>query len=367
VIGRVGWRRTRFLLRWGMRPDDIPAYGFDRGRPEQDAEGLLGYHTYREEVRPALNDRRCHALTENKWIFYRVADAFGIPVPETFGLYDPWHGAAADGRPLRTIDDVLALLAELRLDSVVIKPAGGQRGRRVLILEELDAVAGTAYHRPTGRVGLVGLLRSLETEGLPRYPGYVIQERVSQHRFFEEVNPHTMNSLRIITIVDAHGEVRPLSTFARVGREGSEFEYWGDGGVAIEIDPLQGTMGRGVLKPAYGNPPLDAHPDTGVVFRGVRVPHWQQALAVCLRAGRLFPLVRTIGWDVVVTPDGPVVLEANADWGLQLPQTVSGGLFTKREFREVLDEVGIAPPGDRRLLEGAVRRGARHLARHLGR
>lgn len=56
---------------------------------------------------------------------------------------------------------------------------------------------------------------------------------------------------------------------------------------------------------------FDAHPDTGCSFIGFRVPCYKEAVDLCRRAARVRPGMRYVGWDVAVTPDGPVLVEGN--------------------------------------------------------
>lgn len=50
--------------------------------------------------------------------------------------------------------------------------------------------------------------------------------------------------------------------------------------------------------------------------------------------------LESIGWDIVITPNGPVILEGNDDWEIGGPQDTSGGLkkrwieLTKKEYKK---------------------------------
>ena len=60
------------------------------------------------------------------------------------------------------------------------------------------------------------------------------------------------------------------------------------------------------------------HPDTGVRFEGHAVPFYEEAVALCRRAHlALVPDLFLIGWDVAITPRGPLILEPNLFPGLR--------------------------------------------------
>jgi len=44
------------------------------------------------------------------------------------------------------------------------------------------------------------------------------------------------------------------------------------------------------------------------------LPFWDEACALAETAARHFLPIRTIGWDVALTPEGPVILEGNFWW-----------------------------------------------------
>jgi hypothetical protein len=68
---------------------------------------------------------------------------------------------------------------------------------------------------------------------------------------------------------------------------------------------------------------------TGADLVGVAVPLWREARALAERASRLFLPMRTIGWDVAVTPDGPVLIEGNARWDPPPVGSISGALLRR--------------------------------------
>jgi hypothetical protein len=59
---------------------------------------------------------------------------------------------------------------------------------------------------------------------------------------------------------------------------------------------------------------FSAHPKTGIPFATVRLPHWPAARLLVCRAALVFAPIRTVGWDVALTTEGPVLVEGNVWW-----------------------------------------------------
>ena len=51
-------------------------------------------------------------------------------------------------------------------------------------------------------------------------------------------------------------------------------------------------------------------------FAGQVIPHWQQSVDIALSAHQQLRDVPTIGWDLVICPDGIFILEGNAGWAI---------------------------------------------------
>jgi hypothetical protein len=333
------WGKLRFTYGRGMRPEEPGLYGIDWQSP--DADDFVGYEFYRWSIRPALNHPSTRILTDNKWIFYQLGQGLGLPVAETYALFDPVFGVSRCGEPCRTREDLVGLLGHIRPTGLVVKPAGGIQGKGVLIFDSIDY--GT--NRVCVRGGNTSVMAD-ELDELPPIerrgsPGYVVQELLRQHPLLTELNPHTTNTVRIVTHLNHRGEVWTPFASLRIGRRGMVTDSWGQGGVAVGIDIRTGRLTRGRLHPKHGGEQLGVHPDTGVPLEGRRLPWWNEALAVCRRAARVLPGVRSIGWDVVIAPDGPRLLEANEEWSLVMSQGQGGGWLAVPGIREDLEHYGI--------------------------
>ena len=55
----------------------------------------------------------------------------------------------------------------------------------------------------------------------------------------------------------------------------------------------------------------DKHPYTGVELIGFKVPYVKEAIDLVKKAALEVPEVKFVGWDVCITPDGPVIIEGN--------------------------------------------------------
>ena len=355
--------RLRLAYLWGYRTEDVDAYGFTGGRPLADAGRFLGYDWYLSVVRPVLNDAGAKVLTENKWVFYRFADSFGLPVPKTLGLFDAVHGTTWDGkRPMRTVQDVVTELRRQEWGGLVLKPAGGGRGSNVLVLDAIDHDTGQAITRTGEHVDLRATLAALDLTGMRGVSGYVLQEPVRNHEDLALLAPWAANGVRIQTIITSEGTVAVQGAVLRLGRRGGMVDNYSLGGLSVPVDTATATLGRGVLPGSTAK--LTHHPDTGLEFTGRTVPCWAETVDLCLRAARLFPGLRSLGWDVVITAGGPVLLEGNADWGLRSLQMHTDGWLADPVIRAQLEGLGIPLPTGRFTADTAVRL-LRQLVRRL--
>jgi hypothetical protein len=80
------------------------------------------------------------------------------------------------------------------------------------------------------------------------------------------------------------------------------------------------------------------HPDTGVELNGFLLPDWREIVDVVRQASSQFPGLLAQGWDVAITPRGPVLMEVNWLGGVDIPQISYDRGFLDSEFREFLAE-----------------------------
>lgn len=159
---------------------------------------------------------------------------------------------------------------------------------------------------------------------------YIIQDRVVQHKKLDRINPSCVNTIRFVTILDKKKKAQEFAHFLRIGVGDSVKDNRATGGYAVNILP------DGVLAArAIGHhDSIVKHPDTGTVFEGFQLPFWPEVRELVKRVHEQLPDIKSIGWDVAITPDGPVLIEGNDNWEMGGPQDMEGGL--KKRWKEMM-------------------------------
>jgi hypothetical protein len=82
--------------------------------------------------------------------------------------------------------------------------------------------------------------------------------------------------------------------------------------------------------------PHDEHPKTGVRITGRRLPDWPQVLDLAQKAHQIFSECVFIGWDIALTPDGPLLVEGNVGWDVEMVQKPQNTPLSQTEFVEIV-------------------------------
>ena len=109
---------------------------------------------------------------------------------------------------------------------------------------------------------------------------------------------------------------------------------WGEK-IAVGIDLKTGQLSEFGICKKGGAKRTPCHPDSQVRFAEVRIPFVQEAVNLAEILHEKLSSIRVIGWDIAITPDGPVFSEGNDNPEISGLQTVNGGLK-----RRVLDYLG---------------------------
>lgn len=134
---------------------------------------------------------------------------------------------------------------------------------------------------------------------------WMIQPFIKQHSFMDSLNPETVNIIRIVTFNTGMRTFTTPATlvYARQGTEvcnsdqGSYYVGINENGVIAEkaIDRLGNRL---VNCPAAGK----------------KLPFFSELIDLVCTLHVAIPELFTIGWDVALTKDGPLVLEGNDGW-----------------------------------------------------
>ena len=180
-------------------------------------------------------------------------------------------------------------------ERLVFKDATGNCGASVQIHRTADLDAGT-------------LTDWMERQGFDMVEGFV-----EQHPALQELSPSGVNTVRIFTLIDSQGQYHVLGCRLRISVD-SPVDNLAAGNLAAPIDEATGRVSGPGVYSDITKLPESVHPITGTAIEGFQVPFWQETLDLVKQASLLHPENRSVGWDVVVTPEGPGLIEGNHDW-----------------------------------------------------
>lgn len=155
-----------------------------------------------------------------------------------------------------------------------------------------------------------------KNELLARAPVH-LEEPIRQGAEMAALHSSSINTIRIITITDRQGRMHIIDCCLRMGRGGSVIDNYSSGGIYCMVEPERGYVCTDGLDKICI--PFECHPDSGVRFRGFRIPGWDALLELLRELVTVVPEVRLCGWDLAWSEDGWVVVEANhcAELGAQ--------------------------------------------------
>ena len=238
----------------------------------------------RAQYRKTLTDRRYICILMNKYIFSKVfADFYGR---RCYMAKD-------------VTEEMLSGLAG-KEGRVIAKPNCKGQGKGVKVLP-----ASTKEE----------LAEAMDF--LQRADNYIVEEYITQHSELAKLNPGAVSIIRFYSLSSPRGDMvfAPVLTCAinKCISNGCQ------DALTAMIDIRTGEV---ITDAVDQNELVEhvCHPVTGVRFKGMQIPYWKESIELMKKAVPLASKISNIGWDVAITEDGPLIIEANTIPGFNTAQ-----------------------------------------------
>jgi hypothetical protein len=280
-----------------------------------DRKPLRAWRTYISNVyegQRSINPASSRVLVDDKIAFHRECLKHGLRTVAILGLFADKSTFGSDDDPPLIREPVhLQRLLEANPSGLFVKPRDGVYGEGAFAI--LPHSGG--WRTPGG----IGSARDAfeYCASCAKAAALLVQPRlIAVDTLGRLMAPDAFGTVRAVTYL--HGQ-RPnlLAAELKIVAEGNvadNFRHGSTGNLVAALDPLSGTLTavRGSRSRTW---PIifdaETHPTTGIRLLGAQVPRWSDVLSLVLRAQACFAGLRTIGWDVGITQEGPVLVEGN--------------------------------------------------------
>jgi hypothetical protein len=325
----------RDLLNLWIRHKEIPIHYFSRYLFKRDVANILDYIPNRlsGRIAPYFNDGRLKHVLDNKLYFYLYYSNLGIPTPKVVAFnHQNLFAANEETYTINSLDDFIRFISNLfitnsGLDCIFLKRIySSSSGRNIFLIcadqiEKRNPLLAEIYENVVGSE-------------------FIFQHKVRQHPDLEQLNPYSLNTMRIDTFIDRFGNIDVISGFLKMSTNNLPVDNNISGGCGVGINLTTGRLRKnGYYKLRVNGVTIStSHPITGIKFEDFQVPHLDEAVKLVKEAASLMPGLRLVGWDVGFSEEGPVVIEGNSDYGINSNDLMYGGYFANENFNKVLSE-----------------------------
>ena len=165
----------------------------------------------------------------------------------------------------------------------------------------------------------------------------IVQVPIEQSDSLSVLNPSSVNTLRILSLIRPDGTIKICSSIVRMGRQNMNVDNASSGGITCGIGP-DGRL-KEIAFSAKGTRYTE-HPDTGVRFSDVTVPGYSSVIDAIRKSHPQFPNFRLVSWDIAIDENNePILIELNLCCGeLDFHQLNNGPVFGD-DTKNILAEV----------------------------
>jgi glutathione synthase/RimK-type ligase-like ATP-grasp enzyme len=243
----------------------------------------------RGRLRKEVQKKEYEIIFEDKNICYNMCKAGNLPLPKQFGCIEP-H---IDYRVF-----IRNILINNLADKIIIKPILGKGGKNIYLAfrDDENIIIKGKYS--------VCLLEQFSLKYIS-----VVQEYTRQHQLLDVFSKST-NTIRIATLLTKDNGVLILGAFMRFGLDDSFLDNMSSGGVGVGID-----IDKGVLNEFSSDDmsrKLAFHPTSKKAYKDFQLPYWQDVVDLAKKTQKYFSFYKLLGHDILITPNGPIIIEINA-------------------------------------------------------
>ena len=177
--------------------------------------------------------------------------------------------------------------------------------------------------------GQTGSLRDLHAFSINRLRdrrGWLVQPVIRNHKALRAImSPSALGTIRAVTYLKG-SEIDLLYAVLRIpvgNNQADNFAHGTSGNLVAPLDVDTGKIGTPRASRTSDWPNIVnilKHPQTGVRIEGETTPYWDEFKHLVTRAQSTLPKLPTLGWDIAITDSGPVVVEANSTYDVDLIQ-----------------------------------------------
>lgn len=287
------------------------------GTAEKDFIPIPVYLAY---IEPVLN-KFDYSVTIADKNFYDQYIPF-IKTPKTFLRKINNHFYDSNYQKVFLDDEVIAKILK-DTNKIILKPS-------------IESGAGKNIHLFKKNKGIFKSKNStLNTEFLKNYDDFVLQEFITQHTFYQQFNPDSNNTIRILVYRSVMSDkIHILHRLLRIGRKGSFLDHDNQGGVTIGINDNGFLVQTGK---DYNGIPYNSF--NGIKFSNIKeIPFLKKLEETAIQIAKQFYYTRLLAIDFSVNEKGePLLIEINTKGnGIGQYQMNNGPVFG--EFtKEILD------------------------------
>ncbi|HET6160827.1 MAG TPA: sugar-transfer associated ATP-grasp domain-containing protein [Dongiaceae bacterium] len=317
------FEQLRLAIRYRIPPAYY--YSYELYRPER--QQLAPHYLMRYEIKEIAY--RLLYPSEAAWKHARLlkdAVAFARHCQDHGLRHSPTLFVFEDGRPFD---------ANLPDIDLFLKPVRGKGGSDA---ERWNAVGHGRYRDTRGwELDARELLAHLQD--LSRFvEPYIVQPAFRNHASIADLTPGALCTVRMLTCRTERGDFELTNAAFRMPvNPRSAVDSFDAGGIASSVNVRTGSLGRATDLGTEGSSIWHGrHPLTGAHVEGRRLPMWQGAVDLVLRAHRAFGDHVVIGWDVALLDDGPILIEGTRRPDVDMLQRTSQGPIGNGRFGELL-------------------------------
>ena len=178
---------------------------------------------------------------------------------------------------------------------------------------------------------LVILEDTKHLSNLEQVKSLVLEELIEQVDELAVFHPSSVNAIRLITVRTGQ-DVAFFYPWIKFGAHGSFVASAAVHGFDAGIDPQTGVIITDGFTESGES--VECHPDSGIRFKGYQIPRWKELLVFGRQLALSLPSFRYVGWDVVLTPKGWCLMEANHAGQFMGQMIFQRGL--RKEFEELI-------------------------------